>query len=120
MILLDSNILIYAADEKYKHLRDLFKRSDTIISIISRLEVLGYHKITSKQIVYFESIFKVVDIAEITEVLIDQAIYYRQKKSMSVADSIIAATAKLYQCDLYTNNGADFKNIKDFKIVNPL
>ena len=60
------------------------------------------------------------DIVEITETLIDQAIYYRQKKSMSVADSIIAATAKLYQCDLYTNNGADFKNIKDFKIVNPL
>ena len=120
MILLDSNILIYAADEKYKHLRDLFKRSDTIISIISRLEVLGYHKITSKQIVYFESIFKVVDIAEITEVFIDQAIYYRQKKSMSVADSIIAATAKSYHCDLYTNNAADFKNITDFKIINPL
>lgn len=120
MILVDSNILIYSADEKYKHLRDLFKRSDAIISIISRLEVLGYHRITAKQIIYFETIFKVTDVVEITETLIDQAIYYRQKKSMSVADSIIAATAKLYQCDLYTNNGADFKNIKDFKIVNPL
>ena len=120
MILLDSNILIYSAEEKYKHLRNLFKRSDTIISIISRLEVLGYHRMTAKQLIYFETIFKVTDVVQITETLIDQAIYYRQKKSMSVADSIIAATATLYQCDLYTNNGADFKNIKDFKIVNPL
>jgi predicted nucleic acid-binding protein len=39
---------------------------------------------------------------------------------MSVADSIIAATAKIYNVDLYTNNVADFKSIKDFKIVNPI
>jgi len=62
----------------------------------------------------------VIGTIHITDSLIDQAIDYRQKKAMSVADSIIAATAKLYQCDLYTNNIADFKNIKDFKIINPL
>ncbi|MGH2563877.1 MAG: hypothetical protein ACRDE5_05160 [Ginsengibacter sp.] len=56
----------------------------------------------------------------ITDELIILAIDYRQNKSMSVADSIIAATAKLYQCDLYTNNVSDFKNIKDFKIINPI
>ena len=79
MILVDSNILIYSADEKYKNLRDLFKRPDTIISIISRLEVLGYHRITAEQIIYFETIFKVTDVVQITEPVIDQAIYYRQK-----------------------------------------
>ncbi|HEY5464281.1 MAG TPA: type II toxin-antitoxin system VapC family toxin [Hanamia sp.] len=120
MILIDSNILIYSADEKYKYLRDLFKQGDVFVSIITRLEVLGYHKITPKQVTYFETIFQLVVTIQINDALIDQAIAYRQKKSMSVADSIIAATAKLYQCDLYTNNGADFKNIKDFKIVNPL
>ena len=34
---------------------------------------------------------------QIDNALIDQAISYRQKKSMSVADSIIAATAKIYE-----------------------
>ncbi len=120
MILIDSNILIYSADEKYKHLRELFKQADTAVSVISRLEVLGYHKITTKQAIYFGTIFQVIDTIQITDSLIDQAIYYRQKKSMSVADSIIASTAKLYQCDLYTNNVADFKNITGFKIINPL
>ncbi len=120
MILIDSNILIYSADEKYAHLRDLFKQADTAISVISKLEVLGYYKITPKQIFYFGTIFQVIDIIQITDNLIEQAIYYRQKKSMSVADAIIAATAKLYQYDLYTNNIADFKNIEDFKIINPI
>lgn len=120
MILIDSNILIYSGDERYKHLRDLFKQPDTVISIITRLEVLGYNRITREQINYFESIFKLIGIIQIYNDLVDQAIYYRQKKSMSVGDSLIAATAKLYQCDLFTNNVADFKNIKDFKIINPL
>lgn len=120
MILIDSNILIYSGEEKHKYLRTLFKKDDTAVSIISRLEVLGYHSITLKQIIYFKSIFEVVNIISISNVLIEEAISYRQKKSMSVADSIIAATAKFYQYDLYTNNVADFKEIKDFQIINPL
>lgn len=38
-----SNILIYSADEKYKHLRDLFKQTTTEVSVISKLEVMGYY-----------------------------------------------------------------------------
>lgn len=120
MILLDTNILIYSADDQYKHLRDLYQQADACVSIISKLEVIGYHKITSKQINFFVAIFNVVNIIPINDELIEQAIYYRQKKSMSVADSIIAASAKLFGCELYTNNVADFKNIKDLKIINPL
>lgn len=118
MILIDSNILIYSAEEEYKYLRDLYK--DGAVSTISRLEVLGYHSITSKQVRYFDSVFGVLTILQINTDLIDIAINYRQKKSMSTADSIIAATAKMYKCDLYTNNVGDFKNITDFKIINPL
>ena len=120
MILIDSNILIYSADQEFSYLRKLFQETGTSVSAISKLEVLGYHKITPKQIVYFDAVFTVLENIPITDNLITEAIYYRQKKSMSVADSIIAATAKLYNCDLYTNNVSDFKNIKDFKIVNPL
>lgn len=120
MILIDSNILIYSASDEYRHLRDLIKEPVSAVSIISKLEVLGYHSITDKQKIYFTAIFEAIDILPITEELINQAVDYRQQKSMSVADSIIAATARLYQCDLYTNNVSDFKNIKDFKIFNPI
>jgi predicted nucleic acid-binding protein len=39
---------------------------------------------------------------------------------MSVGDAIIAASAKIFNCDLSTNNVEDFVNIKDFKIINPI
>ncbi len=120
MILLDSNIIIYSAIDQYKYLRELIKTSEVACSIISKLEILGYHKITAEQINYFEAIFKVIDIKMISDEIINQAIKYRQKKSMSVGDSIIAATSKIFQCDLYTNNMEDFIKIKDFKIINPL
>jgi toxin FitB len=120
MILLDSNILIYSASQQYRELRDLIKKTKTSCSIISKLEVLGYHKITAEQIKFFEAIFQVMDILPITDDVINQAIKYRQKMSMSVGDSLIAASAKIFNCELYTNNVEDFKNIKDVKIINPI
>jgi predicted nucleic acid-binding protein len=120
MILLDSNILIYSASDKYKYLRELVKRNDAACSIISKIEVLGYHKITNEQIAYFDAIFKVIQILSVSDEVVTQAIFYRQRKSMSVGDAIIAASAKVLDCDLYTNNVEDFKSIKDFKIVNPI
>lgn len=120
MILLDSNILIFSALDKHKYLRKIIKKSNAACSIISKLEVLGYHKITKEQVIYFEAIFNVITILPVSDIVINQAIKYRQKKSMSVGDSIIAATAKLFDSDLYTNNVEDFRNIKDFEIINPL
>lgn len=120
MILLDSNILIYAASEKHLELRDLLKNSESCCSIISQLEVLGYPKITEEQTKFFEAMFNIVDILPITEELIKQAISYRKKHNMSVGDAIIAATAKVFKATLYTNNEKDFKNIKDISIVNPI
>lgn len=120
MILLDSNILIYSASEPYKDLREFFKQSEAVCSIITKLEVLGYHKITPLQITYFEAVFKVIDILPVSDEVINQAIKYRQKKSMSVGDAIIAASAKIYNCDLYTSNVEDFIKIKDIRIINPI
>ena len=39
---------------------------------------------------------------------------------MSVGDAIIAATAKIFNVKLYTNNEKDFINIKDISIINPI
>src|ERR1035437_9109655 len=120
MILFDSNILIYSASEQHKELRELIKKSEAGCSVISKIEVLGYHKITPQQIKYFEAVFDVIEILPISDEVINQAIKYRQKKSMSVGDAIIAASAKIFRCDLYTNNVEDFVNIKDIKIINPI
>jgi hypothetical protein len=87
MILIDSNILIYSAEEAFSYLRKLFQKTGAVVSIISKLEVLGYHKITPKQIIYFDAVFKLTINLPITDELISQAIKYRKLKSMSVGDS---------------------------------
>ena len=98
----------------------MIKNSEAACSIISKLEVLGYHKITPEQMKYFNAVFKVIDILPVTDEVINEAIKYRQKKSMTVGDAIIAASAKIHNCILYTNNEEDFVRIKDFKIINPI
>ena len=60
MKLLDSNIIIYSAKEEYSYLRHIYKEDNVFISEITRLEVLGFHRILSDQENYFKSVFSVI------------------------------------------------------------
>jgi len=120
MKLLDSNIIIYSAKEEYSYLRDIYKEDNVFVSEITRLEVLGFHRILSDQENYFKSVFSVITLIPISTEIIDDAIKFRKSYNLSVGDSIISATAKLYKLKLYTNNESDFTGIKGLKIYNPL
>ena len=120
MKLLDSNIIIYSAKEEYSYLRHIHKEDNVFISEITRLEVLGFHRILSDQEKYFKSVFSVITLIPISTEIIDDAIKFRKSYNLSVGDSIISATAKLYKLKLYTNNESDFTGIKGLKIYNPL
>ncbi len=115
MKLLDSNIVIYSAIEEYAFLREIFKEKNIFVSDITRLEVLGFHHITSEQQNYFNSVFSVVNIIPISSEIIDNAIKMRRNYNLSVGDSIIASTVNVLDLVLYTNNEDDFRNIKGNK-----
>lgn len=53
------------------------------------------------------------------EQIITHTIELRREKKMSLADSIIAATALLHHLPLVTRNEVDFVHIKGLKIINP-
>lgn len=120
MKLIDSNILIHAAKPEHSALKEMLKGDDVLISNISRLEVLGYHKITEEQKVFFNAIFTLVKIIEVDKTVINKAIEIRQGKKVSVGDAIIAATALLNSCELITENIDDFKHLTEITISNPL
>ena len=120
MKLLDSNIIIYSARKDFAFLRMIFKESNIFISDITRLEVLGFHLITSEQEKYFNSVFSVVNVIPISSEIIDTGIKLRKIYNLSVGDAIIASTANTLGLVLYTNNQDDFKNIKEIKIHNPI
>jgi hypothetical protein len=49
-MLLDSNIIIYSAKPEYAELRRFMDRSIYSVSAVSRIEVLGYHLLTTNGI----------------------------------------------------------------------
>lgn len=50
MYLVDSNIIIYSFHDAY--LRKIIIAQDVYVSEISRIEVLGYHRLTSEEETY--------------------------------------------------------------------
>ena len=88
-------------------------------SRISYLEVLGYQKISLNDKLYFQKFFNLISIIELSKEIVDEAVALKQRMKMSIGDSLIAASAELYQLTLITNNENDFKKIKNISIINP-
>ncbi len=90
------------------------------VSAISRVEVLGFHKITATDNGYFEALLRRIPQIPITDEILDKAVELRQQKRMSAGDAIIAATAVIHHATLYTRNTKDFEFITDIETYNPI
>lgn len=119
MILLDSNIIIYAADPRYPFIRELIRRHGPEVSLVSKIEVLGYHGLTPEQRTYFQAFFDATLVISLNDRIIAQAITLRQQRRMSLGDAIIAATALVCDDTLVTRNTADFAWIPELHLHNP-
>ena len=120
MKLLDSNILIYAPQPAYEHLLSLLVDPNCFVSEITRLEVLGFHRLTASERTYYERVFNQITVLPVTKEIIDLAIQYRQARKMSIGDSIHAATAFLHDLELQTRNISDFSPISGLRMNNPI
>ncbi|MEZ0610228.1 type II toxin-antitoxin system VapC family toxin [Fibrella sp. WM1] len=120
MIIVDSNIIIYAAKAEYAFLRALLIKKGTYLSSISKVEALGFQQITSDDERYLKGLFNTAAVLSIDDYVIDKAVELRQQRKMSLGDAIIAATALLNGFELYTRNTADFTHIPGLTVVNPI
>ncbi|MGR8933944.1 MAG: type II toxin-antitoxin system VapC family toxin [Gammaproteobacteria bacterium] len=119
-MLLDSNILIYAVQPHYDSLRQWLAQQPNLgLSEISRLEVLGYYRLTEVDRQDFNRLFSTLYVYPISPAVIDFAIYLRQQRKMSLGDAIIAATASENRQTLITRNIEDFDWIEGLKLINP-
>ena len=119
-MLLDSNIIIYAIKPEFVNLRNLVEKNKSMVSAISYVEVLGYHKLTPEDREDFEEFFNIVPILNISQTILEQAVALKQQRKMSLGDSIIAATAIVHKLTLVTANVKDFEWIEDITILNPI
>ena len=118
-MLLDSNIIIYAAKPEHANLRTLIKEQSPAVSWVSLVEVLGYHQLTTLERQYFEEFFAASRMIPISEAVIKHAVTLRQIKKMSLGDSLIADTALAHSLTLVTRNDKDFGWIHHLSVLNP-
>jgi len=93
MKIIDSNIIIYSAENDFAYLRPLLEDEDSFVCAISKVEVLGYPALKSRHIPYFENVFRVLQIIPLEDFILDEAIRIRQKNRLKLGDSLIAASA---------------------------
>ena len=118
---LDTNVLIYLADNTVPE-NIFFERYDQLyISSITHIEFLGYNfkSETEKQIAI--SLIKSLEIIHTNNFISQIAIQYRQKRKIKLPDAIILATASHLGAELCTANADDFKKLDErVMLFNPL
>jgi predicted nucleic acid-binding protein len=74
MILLDSNIVIYASKKEYSFLNDFLIHEDLAVSIITKIEVLGYHGISPFEKKILTELFDAFHVLDINTDCVNMAI----------------------------------------------
>ena len=119
-MLLDSNIIIYASQPEYNELREFIATQAPLVSAISYVEVLGYHRLTKSERTHFDTFFQAATILPISDAVIEQATKLRQLRKISLGDALIAATALIHDLKILTRNQKDFDWIPNLSVINPI
>jgi predicted nucleic acid-binding protein len=118
-MLVDSNVLIYAAQPGYAQLRRFIADHAPAVSAVSYVEVLGYHQLDNEERQYVEAFFRLAQVLPLSQAVLDQAVALRQKRKMSLGDALVAGTALVHGLALVTRNVGDFQWIQGLSLLNP-
>ena len=119
-MLIDTNLIIYAVQPDRGGLRRWITSSLPRCSVISRVEALGYHRLSDAGRQALEAVFAHLTVHQPTVITFEEAIRLRRLRKMSLGDALIAATALEHHETLATANVSDFQWIDNLKLVNPL
>lgn len=119
--LLDSNVIIELlsssfSDETARRFQSIVDSDDYFLSVISRIEVLGYDG-NSEEMNRTNEFIQDSMVIGLEEAIILRAIALRKLIKIKLPDAIIAATAIVYNLTLVTRNTADFKNIPGLTLI---
>jgi hypothetical protein len=118
-MLLDSNILIYGANGENPKLDEILDRTDLAAASVTRIETVGYHRLSENERVWLERTFARMKNLPLDDAVAARAIVLRQQRKMGLADAIIAATALEHNLSLVTRNEEDFKHVTGLRVINP-
>jgi len=115
--LIDTNVVIDFSvnrlSEKGKKLVMECIDTDPCISIITKIELLGFSLVTQE----IKDFVKSSLIVGLSEEIVDETIALRKSYKIQLPDAIIALTAIVSNFALLTRNFSDFKKIKNLSVV---
>jgi predicted nucleic acid-binding protein len=121
-MLVDSNVIIdYVSNripEKSAKQLDNYFNSNFSVSIISKIEVLGFNTL-DYEMEQLESFIQLSSIVYMDEAVADKTIEIRRMKRIKLPDAIIAATALVQNCILLSHNTTDFNKIEGLQVLDP-
>ena len=121
--LLDSNIIIYHLNgvltDQAQEVVNTILAGPLSLSIITKIEVLGFKFDTIQQKTATQAFLKTVQWLPLTNEIADQAITLRQEYRLKTPDAIIAATAIVFDCTLVSRNDKDFQQLPNLLYLNP-
>lgn len=110
----DTNFLIDINEGLQK--TEAFLDGTVIVSVISEIELLGWHLLKEKDKIALESLLEDCVIIDLNAEIKKIAIFLRQQFRIKTPDAIIAATAKFLQIPLITSDKG-FKSIPNLDLI---
>ena len=121
MILLDTNVLIEILKGNQKTIEQIQSFDTTLaISSITVMELYygALNKMELKKLEKFVSLFQIIQLNEAISTQATKLVKtYAKSHALDIPDSLIASTALVERCRLFTYNTKDFKYIKDIDLL---
>ncbi|MCR9100737.1 MAG: type II toxin-antitoxin system VapC family toxin [bacterium] len=121
--LLDTNTLIYFLNGSFPEpamdfLERILNEKGSVVSIITKIELLGWQTPNKAHISIVESLVKKSTIVPLNDLIAERAISIRRIRKVKLPDAVIAASAIFGDYTLISRNDKDFQGIPDLSYMN--
>lgn len=115
-LVLDTNIILYAAVNNDEIALELLDENNIFISDITEIELLGYHRLVDEECKVLKEVIDNLNVVSVNESIKQEAINLRRKYALRTPDAIIAATALELDCFLVTAD-KKLQSVEDIKVI---
>ena len=120
--LIDTNILIYhtnGSEVALDFLTKLTDESSLNISILTKIEFLGWDKHTPEGFEKCKELIESANVYPLDEEVANKAIELKRQVNIKLAGAVIGATALVNDLKLATRNVDDFEMLGELDLMNP-